>query len=241
MHVSVDLSRVPNTPFRGEMLRELVWMGHEASATGGFGPAEGGREARNGGANGARHGTSGGLRNGGTNGATRLVVMADLGPLVEAYARRGWAAWRDCFPSMSPLLVAFVRRRDDPAGSRLVDRLMRASGCRLWVYKVARPTVRADLGTLLSEFTACLDPEAVVDVRYARPRDAEPEGTVRIEFADGMRRALPWSALELPVLRPALRPETIRVGENPAVIEILDAAGGAFDISAARLRALAAS
>ncbi|HEV8119579.1 MAG TPA: hypothetical protein VGQ67_01140 [Candidatus Polarisedimenticolia bacterium] len=169
----------------------------------------------------------------------RRVVIADLAPLMEAYERRGWAAWRECFPSMSPLLVAFVRRRDEPAGSRLVDGLMRASGCRLWVYKVARATVRADLDFLLSEFTACLDPQSVLDVRYARPRDAEPEGTVRIEFADGVRRALPWSALELPALRPALRPETIRVGENPAVIEILDGAGETFDISASRLRALA--
>jgi hypothetical protein len=167
--------------------------------------------------------------------------MADLAPLVDAYARLGWAAWRECFPSMSPLLVAFVRRRDDPSASRVVDRLMRASGCRLWVYKVARATVRADLDALLSDFTASLDPEAVLDVRYSRPRQAEPEGTVLIEFADGMRRALPWSALALPLLRPALRPETIRVGENPAVLEILDGTGEAFGISASRLRTLAAS
>jgi hypothetical protein len=215
MHVSIDLSRVSNTPFRGELLQELVWMGHQASAAGGW-------------------------PNGSRNARTRLVILADLAPLVEAYGRRGWSAWRECFPRMSPLLVAFVRQRDDPAGAREVDRMMRASGCRLWVYKVSRGSVRRDLHALLSEFTACLDPEAVLDVRYSGPRGAEREGTVRIDFADGVRRVLPWSALELPLLRPALRPETIRVGENPAVIEILDGTGETFDISAARLRALAA-
>ena len=225
MHVSVDLSRVSDTPFRGEMLQELVWMGHEASAAGGFGPGR----------------TPNGARNGEQNGGTRVVILADLAPLVEAYGRWGWSAWRECFPRMSPLLVAFLRHRDDPAGAREVDGLMRASGCRLWVYKVARGSVRRDLEALLSEFTAWLDPEAVLDVRYSGPRGAEREGTVRIEFADGVRRALPWSALELPHLRSALRPETIRVGENPAVIEILDRAGDTFDLSAARLRALAAS
>jgi hypothetical protein len=168
-------------------------------------------------------------------GRDRLVIVADFADLAAAYARSGWAAWRECFPSMSPLLVAFVRHREDPRWTHLVDGLMRASNCRLWVYKIGLNTLKTDLRTCLLEFSSHLDPGAVLDVRYS-PADR----AVRVEFADGVRRSVPWSALQLPPLHPALRPETIRVGEDPELIEILDGAGGVYDIATARLRAFAA-
>jgi hypothetical protein len=104
----------------------------------------------------------------------------------------------------------------------------------LWVYKLGLSTLKTDLSTCLLEFSKHLDPQAVLDVQYS-PADR----TVRIDFANGVRRTLPWSALQLPPLRPALLPETIRVGEDPELIEILDGAGEVYDIATARLRAFA--
>jgi len=61
---------------------------------------------------------------------------------------------------------------------------------------------------------------------------------VWIEFADGLRRALPWSAFALEDAKPPLRPETIRIGEHPETLEVLDARGGVFQIDSAAIRAL---
>lgn len=209
MHFAVDVTRMADGPFREEVLRAVLDLGHESRE-----PGQSARPTR--------------------PDPARLVILADLSTLAPAYARNGWAAWRECFPSMSPLLVAFVRHRDDPRWGHLLDQLMLSSNCRLWLYKVGAHSVKRDLHTCLTEFTSHLDPEAVLDVGYA-PFDR----TVRIDFADGARRTLPWSALQLPALRPALRPETIRVGEDPGFIEILDGDGEVYDIATPRLRALA--
>ena len=210
MHFAVDLSRIADTPFRDEVERALVALGHETRGTVDA-PRDPGRSPE------------------------RLVVMADLSKLAAAYSKSGWSAWRECFPSMSPLQVVFVRHRDEEHWRHLVDAMMRASGCRLWVYKVRPASVKQDLRACLAEFTAHLDPEAVLDVRYSAS-----DRMVRFEFADGARRSVPWPALELPALHPPLRPETIRVGENPEIIEILDGDGDVYDFSASRIRSLVA-
>lgn len=219
MHFAVDVSRIADAPFREEVQRAVLDLGHESRSNGhsGAGLPEPGDAARPARAEPAR-----------------LVILADLSGLAPAYERSGWAAWRECFPSLSPLLIAFVRQSDDPRWGRLLDQLMLSSACRLWLYKVGAHSLKKDLHTCLTEFTSHLDPEAVLDVRYF-PADR----TVRIDFADGARRTLSWSALQLPLLRPALRPETIRVGENPELIEILDGDGEVYDIATTRLRALA--
>jgi YD repeat-containing protein len=209
MHCAVDVSRIADVPFREEVLRAALDLGHESRCDG--------RAVRPAG-----------------RGPARLVILADLSSLAPAYSRSGWAAWRECFPSLSPFLVAFVRHRDDPSWGHLLDRMMVSSACRLWLYKVGPNSLKKDLQTCLTEFTSHLDPEAVLDVGYD-PSDR----TVRIDFADGERRTLPWAALQLPLRPSALRPETIRVGDNPELIEILDADGEVYDIATARLRALA--
>jgi hypothetical protein len=212
------VSRIADVPFREEIHQAVLDLGHEPRCNGSRpDPPQPGESARP-------------IR----PGPTRLVILADLSSLAPAYERSGWAAWRECFPSMSPMLIAFVRYRDDPKWGHLLDRLMLSSACRLWLYKVGVHSVNRDLHTCLTEFTSHLDPEAVLDVIYS-PTDR----TVRIDFADGARRMLPWSDLQLPILRPALRPETIRVGENPELIEILDGDGEVYDIATPRLRALA--
>jgi|RhiMethySRZTD1v2_1073278.scaffolds.fasta_scaffold08827_12 hypothetical protein len=209
MQLAVDVSRIADGPLREAVQQAVLDLGHETASPGAaLRAAERGRG--------------------------RQVIVADFSDLAAAYARSGWAAWRECFPSMSPLLVAFVRHRDDQRWAHLMDGLMRASACRLWVYKLGLSTLKTDLGACLLEFSKHLDPEAVLDVQYS-PADR----TVRIDFANGVRRTLPWSALQLPPLRPALLPETIRVGEDPELIEILDGAGEVYDIATARLRAFA--
>jgi hypothetical protein len=239
MHFAVDVSRISEAPFREEVLRAVLDLGHESRSNGTSRYTGNGGSRSNGDAHGNGHSSAGlpepgeGLRQARREPA-RLVILADLSSLAPAYSKSGWSAWRECFPSMSPLLVAFVRHRDDPRWGHLLDQLMLSSNCRLWLYKVGAYSLKKDLHTCLTEFASHLDPEAVLDVGY------DPsERTVRIDFADGARRALPWSALQLPLLHPALRPETIRVGENPQMIEILDGDGEVYDIATTRLRALA--
>jgi len=213
MHFAVDLSRISEAPFRAEVLRAVLDLGHEPRSNGlaranGHGPAR--------------------------PGPARLVILADLSSLAPAYSRSGWSAWRECFPSLSPLLVAFVRHHDDPRWGHLLNQLMLSSACRLWLYKIGPYSLKKDLNTCLTEFAAHLDPEAVLDVVYD-PSDR----TVHLDFADGARRTIPWAALQLPPLHPALRPETIRVGDNPEQVEILDEDGEVYGIATSRLRTLA--
>jgi len=79
-----------------------------------------------------------------------------------------------------------------------------------------------------------LDPDVVIDVRYV-----DAERNLWIEFADGLRRTLSWSALALDEVNPPLRPETVRIDrDDPESVEFLDTRGGVFDIAAASLRAM---
>jgi DNA-binding XRE family transcriptional regulator len=81
------------------------------------------------------------------------------------------------------------------------------------------------------------DPDTVTNVRFS-----EADRTVWLDFADGLWRALPWStlssALDLDEARPALRPGTIRIGDHPETLELLDARGREFQIDSAAVRAL---
>lgn len=161
-----------------------------------------------------------------------LVVMADLSRLVEGFGRADLDVWRTCVRRSHPFFVAFVRKRSDERCADRVDDLFRASEHRLWVYPVPRSSTRS-LKDSLARFVENLDPEAVIDVRFA-----ESDRAVWIEFADGLRRTLPWAALALDDVKPLLRPETIRVGEHPETLEVLDARGGVFQIDSAAIRAL---
>jgi DNA-binding XRE family transcriptional regulator len=161
-----------------------------------------------------------------------LVVMTDLSRLVEAFGRANLEVWRECVRRSHLFFVAFVRKRSDERYAGLVDDLFRASDNRLWVYPVPRSSTRC-LKESLSRFVENLDPEAVIDVRFA-----ETDRAVWIEFADGLRRTLPWAALALDDVKPPLRPETIRIGEHPETLEVLDAKGGVFQMDSAAIRAL---
>jgi DNA-binding XRE family transcriptional regulator len=163
---------------------------------------------------------------------THLVVMADLARLVAAFNHADLDVWRSCVRQRHPFFVAFVRSRSDEKSADLVDDLFRASEHRLWVYSVPGSSTKP-LRDCLSRFVENLDPEAVIDVRFS-----DTDRTVWIEFADGLRRALAWSALALDDAKPPLRPETIRIGEHPETLEVLDAKGGVFQIDSAAIRAL---
>jgi hypothetical protein len=79
-----------------------------------------------------------------------------------------------------------------------------------------------------------LDPDVVINIRYV-----DAERNLWIEFADGLRRTISWSALALDEVNPPLRPETVRVGrDDPESVEFLDTRGSVFDIDAASLRAM---
>jgi DNA-binding XRE family transcriptional regulator len=210
--VAVDLSLVTDSKVRNEVRREMEALGHPASSYRGFWSA----------LQSTRYGEL----------PAKLIVMADLSRLAAAYERSGVRAWTDCFRTASPLLIAFVHRREDERCTHVIDDLLRASACRLWVYTIGK-SVRRDLHACLSKVVDHLDPESVIDVRYA-----EADRTVWIEFADGLRRAIPWAALNLTNVRPALRPQTIRVANRPYTLQIGDAKGGVFDVDTAALRAL---
>jgi DNA-binding XRE family transcriptional regulator len=158
--------------------------------------------------------------------------MADLANLAAFYEKAGRSSWTSCVQRNNMLIVAFVRHRRDEHFAYLVDDLVRASTCRFWVFSIGRPA-RRDLHESLSKFMSYLDPEAVIAVRYS-----ERDRTIWIEFADGLRRAVPWVSLNLMDISPALRPESIRLGRNPDTIELLDAQDEVFDVDAAAIRAL---
>lgn len=210
--VAVDLSLVTDSRVRMEVRREMERLGHPASSYRGFWSA--------------LHSTSYGDL------PARLIVMADLFRLAAVFSRTDVQAWTDCFQTVSPLLVAFVHRREDERCAHLIDDLLRASASRLWVYSLGR-SVRRDVHACLSKVVDRLDPEAVIDVRYS-----ETDKTVWIEFADGLRRSIPWAALNFSNVRPALRPQTIRVGDTPDTLQMVDAKGGLFDMDTAALRAM---
>jgi DNA-binding XRE family transcriptional regulator len=210
--LAVDLSLLGDAGLRDVVQRELKALGHPPFAYRGFWSALASRDP-------------GRL-------PARLVVMADLARLAEVYKKTEVSIWADCFRRASPLLIAFVRRRADERCAHLVDDMLRASMGRLWVYTLGRSAKR-DLHACLLDCVELLDPGAVLNVRYS-----EPDRTVWIEFADGLQRAIPWSALNLASVRPALLPETIRLGQDPETIEMLDASGGVFDLDAAAVRAM---
>lgn len=162
-----------------------------------------------------------------------LLVFGDLSGIGRAFTETARDAWSECFRRRHPLLAGLVRRRADERQAALVDDVLRASGSRLWVYTVGEARER-DLERCVTEMVARLDPDVVIDVRYA-----DAERNIWIEFADGLRRTLSWSALALDEVNPPLRPETVRLGrDDPESVEFLDTRGAVFDIDAASLRAM---
>ena len=165
-----------------------------------------------------------------------LVVMADLSRLAEAFAGAGRKVWRMCVHQSHVLLVAFLRGRSDVRCADTVDDILRASEGRLRVCTARKP-LSSHLRRHLADALEFSEPETLVDVRFS-----EADRTVWLEFADGLRRALSWrtlsSALDLDRERPALRPETIRIGDHPETLELLDVRGREFQIDSAAIRAL---
>lgn len=162
-----------------------------------------------------------------------LLVFADLSEIARAFTEADRDAWSECFRRRHPLLAGLVRGRADERQVGLVGDMLRASGSRLWVYPVGVARER-DLVRCVAEMVARLDPDVVIDVRYA-----DAERNLWIKFADGLRRTLSWKALALDQVNPPLRPETVRIGrDDPESVEFLDTRGGVFDIDAASLRAM---
>jgi DNA-binding XRE family transcriptional regulator len=165
-----------------------------------------------------------------------LVVMADLWRLAEAFAGARRDAWRSCIRQSNALLVAFLRGRSDIRCADAIDDLLRASEGRLRVCTAFKP-LSGHLRQHLADAFELPDPETLVDVRFS-----EADRTVWLEFADGLKRALSWaalsSALQIDRERPALRPETMRIGDHPETLEMVDTRGREFQIDSAAVRAL---
>jgi len=161
-----------------------------------------------------------------------LVVIADLIRMEEAFSNTREGIWRTFVRRTHPLLMALVRGRPDAGQAGRVDELVRASESRLRVYTVSRfpgPSLKEQVAEVLEH----TDPEAVIEVRYS-----EMEKLLWVEFADGFKRPVHWSAFGLESVRPTLRPETIRVGLHAETLEVLDTRGGTFEIDAAAVRAV---
>jgi HTH-type transcriptional regulator / antitoxin HipB len=212
----VDLTRIGAVSFRKAIRRELASLGYQPKLFARFWAS-------------LASGDAGAI-------PANLVVMADLSRLAEAFAAAGRNVWRTCIRQSHVLLVAFLRGRSDTRCADAVDEILRASEGRLRVCTARKP-LSSHLRQHLADALELPDPERLVDVRFS-----EADRTVWLEFADGLRRALSWgalsSAMNLDRERPALRPETIRIGDHPETLEMLDARGREFQIDSAAIRAL---
>jgi len=212
----VDLTRIGALSFRKAITRELASLGYHPRPCARFWAS-------------LDSGNAGEI-------PEHLVVMADLSRLAEAFAGARRDTWRSCIRQSNTLLVAFLRGRPDVRCADAIDDLLRASEGRLRVCAARKP-LSSHLRRHLADALAFPDPEALVDVRFS-----EADRTVWLEFADGLRRALSWdtlcSALTLDRKRPALRPETMRIGDHPETLELLDVRGREVQIDTAAIRAL---
>jgi len=212
----VDLTRIGAVSFRKAIKRELASLGYQPKPFAHFWAS-------------LESGNAGAI-------PANLVVMADLSRLAEAFADARRNVWRMCVRQSRVLLVAFLRGRSDIRCADTVDEIRRASEGRLRVCTAHKP-LSSHLRQHLADALEFSDPETLVDVRFS-----EPDRTVWLEFADGLRRVLSWStlssAMNLDRERPALRPETIRIGDHPETLELLDVRGREFQIDSAAIRAL---
>ncbi len=212
----VDLTRVGAQSFRKAITREMAGLGYRPKPFRRFWAS-------------LASGDAGGF-------PAHLVVMADLSRLAGAFAGARRDVWRSCIRQSNALLVAFLRGPSDVRCADAIDTILRGSEGRLRLCTARRP-LSDHLRRHLADALEMPDPESLVDVRFS-----EADRTVWLEFADGLRRALPWPALsavlKLDEVRPALRPESIRIGDHPETLELLDARGHAFQIDSAALRAL---
>jgi DNA-binding XRE family transcriptional regulator len=212
----VDLTHIGAPSFRKAITRELKTLGYQAKPFVSFWASLG-------------SGDAGAI-------PVNLIVMADLSRLAQDFARVRRDVWRSCIRRSRTLLVAFLRGRSDVRSADALDEILRASEGRLRICST-RNRLSAHLRHHLAHVLESSDPEALVDVRFSKA-----DRTVWLEFADGLRRALSWptlsSALELDEARRSLRPDTIRIGDHPETLELLDARGRVVQIDSAAIRAL---
>ncbi len=160
-----------------------------------------------------------------------LIVMVDLATLADKFNKVEPYAWLACVRRRNLMLVAFTHRALDQKYAHRVDDWSRATDGRLWVYEW-KSSRHSDLLHLWN-FLEHRDPEAVTEIRYS-----DSDKSLWIEFADGFRHGLAWSALRLDDVQPPLRPETVRVGEHPDTIEIMRTDGEVFELDSAAVRSI---
>jgi len=161
-----------------------------------------------------------------------LIVMIDLATLAEKFKKVEPHAWLACVRRRNLMLVAFTRRALDQKFAHRIDDWCRATDGRLWVYE-GKSSKRSELLRHIGTFLEHRDPEAVTEIRYS-----DSDRSLWIEFADGLRHCLTWSSLRLDDVKPALRPETVRVGEHPDTIEITKTDGEVFELDSAAVRSI---
>ena len=161
-----------------------------------------------------------------------LIVMIDLATLAEKFSKVEPHAWLACVRLRNLMVVAFTHRALDQKYAHQVDDWCRATDGRLWVYE-GKWSSRSSLIHHILNFLEHRDPEAVTEIRYSNT-----DKSLWIEFADGFRHGLAWSALRLDDVEPPLRPETVRVGEHPDTIEIMRTDGEIFELDSAAVRSI---
>lgn len=163
---------------------------------------------------------------------SNVVVVASLSRVAEAFHSTDAGDWTACLRIAKPYVVGLVEGAKDHVAVQDVANILRASEWRLAVCDLRKPIIDS-LTECLARAAAVIKPWGIVAVTYS-----DADRTIWLVFGDGLRAPLLWAALGLDDRKPDLRPETIRVGDDPETVEVSDAEGGTFEIDAASLRAL---
>jgi DNA-binding XRE family transcriptional regulator len=157
---------------------------------------------------------------------SNMVVVASLSRVAKTFLHTAPGTWTAGVRIAKPCLVSVSTAKDHVSAQDL-ERILRASDGRL---TVCGPN---SLPECLAKATATIGPHGVVDVTYS-----DVDRTLWLMFGDGLRGPVSWSALRLDDRKPELRPETVRVGDDPETVVLSDAEGGEFEIDTASLRSL---
>lgn len=160
----------------------------------------------------------------------RTLVIADLHEIVKKYQSTDFHSWIAFVRQAQPYFLALVRTKRDQHYADLVDDLMRHSDLRM---SVCREMKRSGFHTCLREAVSALDPNAVIDVRYAPSADR-----LWVAFSDGAAGFVDWERLQMKDLLDELLLESATVGSQGGTVEILTRDGDAFEVDALSIKAL---
>jgi DNA-binding XRE family transcriptional regulator len=163
----------------------------------------------------------------------QVLVISDLANVVKGFQAIGSHRWTAAIRERRPYIVALVRTKGDMRLAAMVGDVMQASANRFMVCDF-EPSGSHDLVTSLSRALSAGQPTSVVHASYSDTDEA-----LWLEFGDGLRTTIRWSALGIDREEHGLLLETATPAEDFASVETLQLDGGIFDIDSGVLRALA--